>query len=354
MARTKLIAPFLLSLGLAAACSSGNDDDDTGRPKPTQDAGTDAGTDMNMDAGTNMDAGPADTGVTGPCDPVGNTGCTDQGTACVFNTVDNEVQCRTPGMAMHEQMCNQIQHDCEPGFACINIGNGPMCHRVCDEQSATACSDVTGMSNDYTCAVYNDPQTNQPLLYGVCVGINACNPAEKAAACPAGETCSLVSQNGDTSCEMSGTAMAGQSCGPQMNCADGLICVNVGQGGVCWEACDQANPCTNANATCLGLQGIDWGLCEEVMACVPYDDQCPANEYCAIADAMGNTACAPEGPNALGAECGGAMGGCMKGGICVATAMGQPATCREPCDPANDQCSQGACAMVANGWGICN
>lgn len=256
MARTQRFTAFLLPFALTVACSSGRDDDDTSIIK-NKDAGADAGM---QDTGVAQDAGPNDTGVTGPCDPINNTGCVDQGTACVFNTTDNEVQCRIPGMAMHEQTCDQIQHDCEPGYACINLGDGPKCYRVCDADNATVCSNVTGMADQYSCVGLTNAN-NEELLYGVCVGLDDC---------------------------------------------------------------------------------------------VPYDDQCPTGEYCAIADAQGGTACAPEGPNGPGDECGNATGRCMKGGICVQTMMGQPATCREPCDPANDQCSQGACVAVANGWGICN
>ena len=198
---------------------------------------------------------------------------------------------------------------------------------------------------------------------------NQCNPVDGTGCPNANEFCVYVVAQDNAQCRTLPNMNAFETgcIVAQQNCAPGLTCIQLQ--GEAAPTCKQV--CANADqgAACGGLQGMstdyvcvffdagggmltDFGVCDGVDTCVPFNDMCPAGEACGIADQMGNTACFPEGNNGIGMACGGAAGGCMRGGICVNVNM-MGAQCHPPCDPANPVCAMGACNPVANGWGIC-
>ncbi len=337
----------LLLLPLALACSGSDDDRDSGL-KPTGDAGTNPdATVSEMDAGSD---GP-DTGVVGPCNPLDGSGCANPNEFCVLQ--QNALgQCRLlPNQNPHEAACDLQLQDCAPGYMCIVFQGeaGPTCRKTCDG----LCNGVTGMSPNYSCISFV-----ANAEYGVCLGTgDTCTPANDM--CPQGETCALVSQQGDTACTMAGTGQIGQACaGGGSGCAEG-VCINLGTP-TCYEGCDQMNPCASATAVCQGLQGpggtaLSFGICQDVTACDPVMDTCPQGEVCSIVSAQGDTGCAPAGNAAVGATCGGAAGNCVRGGICLDVGMGP--RCYAPCDPMAmpTTCTMGMCAGLQGvDFGICN
>jgi hypothetical protein len=343
------MSALLFGIGVAG-CSDDKDDDDSMMVK---DSGTmsDAGTPA--DSGMTDTGAVPDTGVPGPCDPTNGTGCTEVDEFCVYQLSMNVTQCRTlPPQAMqrqHEQSCNELQQDCAPGLTCANAGQGPLCYQVCDAAAANPCAGVTGMSSDYLCGLFDI--MGQPSTYGLCQGSDVCNPAEKAAACM-NETCTIVTAQADTACQPSGTAMVGQACSPQNNCVAGAICVDIGSGAVCWEACDTANPCTNLMATCLDLQNIDWGLCREPgMACDPLAMPCMAGQTCSVL--TGAAECTTSGPGTPGAVCS-AQAQCVDGAVCaLLNGQGPDPKCYEPCNLMTPMCSAGQCANIGLPFGLC-
>jgi hypothetical protein len=337
------IASVLL-LGLVA-CKGGDDDDDdgmTGMDATVNDTGN------VQDTGV-TDTGVTDTGVPGACNVYDGTGCPNANEYCVYVAQQNAAMCRTlPAMNGNEMPCNQAMNDCAPGYACGNLGNGDICYKTCDLANDQQCGAVTGMSTDYVCTGFTI--MNMSSIVGFCVGQDLCNPAEGAAGCPQGETCSIVSQQGETGCLPQGNAMLGMPCTPQNNCMSGGICLDVGSGSQCYAGCDPQNMCAGG-FRCQGLQGFNWGVCLAMgMACDPLNMPCPAGMTCSLL--TGAAECATSGSAAVGQPCNPNMQ-CVDGASCVFL-NGQPnPVCYEPCNLQTPACSAGTCQNIGTPFGIC-
>jgi hypothetical protein len=240
-------------------------------------------------------------------------------------------------------------NNCEQGYACADIGGGPLCYKTCDLQNDQQCGAVTGMSSDYVCTGFTIG--GQSSIVGLCVGQDLCNPAEKAAACPQGETCSIVSQSGETGCVPAGTAMLGDACNQQNNCMSGGVCLNVGDGQLCYEACDAQNPCTTGTDRCQMLQGIPWGICLAMgTTCDPINMPCAAGMTCSLL--TGAPECDDSGTAMVGQPCNPAMQ-CVDGASCVLLQGQNNPQCYEPCDLMNPACSAGMCQNIGAAFGLC-
>ncbi len=351
MFRTAIfVAPALL-IGLVACSGKNNDDDDSTKLKDSGTATPDSGDNMNGDAGEPADTGtPEDSGVPGPCNPVDGSGCPNAGESCVFQTNTSVGQCRTlPAMNGLEQPCNGAQQDCAAGLACVQLQGEAQatCRQVCETANGNGCDGLTGMFNDYTCTIVFQPGA----AYGLCQGQNLCNPAEKAAACPQDMTCSLVSNQGDTGCTPAGTAMLGDVCSATAACAPGGVCLNVGDGMLCYEGCDTQHACTAGTDRCQGLQGIAWGICiAQGTACDPIATPCAAGMTCSLLN--GAPECAASGTAAVGQACAPNMQ-CVDNAVCVFLQGQATPLCYEPCDPAAPACSAGMCGNIGQPFGIC-
>ncbi len=161
----------------------------------------------------------------------------------------------------------------------------------------------------------------------------------------------------------------GQGCSAlQQDCAPGLVCINIGDGEICYQACEPGDP-TRCDALdsaeetflCSALIRPDdsvtmnYGICFGGRACDPLDDRCAADETCALVSANANV-CAPAGSVPIGGDC--STEQCAKGGVCVtlSDADGNPigTDCYEPCDVAAPACSAGTCTDVGiEGYGLC-
>jgi hypothetical protein len=339
--KTSFIAPLLaIAIGLSAC--KGDDDDDTTTP----DTGTpDTGT---PDTGT-PDTGTPDTGVIGACDPYDGTGCANADEYCVFVVQQNMFACRTlPAMNAHETACSQTLNDCAPGYACADLGSGSLCYKTCNQTGGTECGAVTGMSPDYVCTTIRID--NQDSVVGLCAGQDLCNPAEKAAACPGGETCTLVG-NAETGCQPSGNAAVGQACSQADNCMAGGICLNVGNGLTCYEACDTPNPCTNGTDRCQGLMNLPWGICIPMgTACDPLNMPCMAGMTCSLL--TGQPECTTSGTAMVGQMCDQATQ-CVDAAVCVFLNGAPNPLCYEPCDLNAPACTAGQCQNIGLTFGIC-
>jgi hypothetical protein len=168
------------------------------------------------------------------------------------------------------------------------------------------------------------------------------DPPDGEAACAAGD-CNYQTQAGCTEaqacrpqfnatdvevhpgCEAAGTAMSGEACTAQGDCARGLYCA----GGVCrklccggdWTACDAGESCIRSLEVRAGGQVIsaDADLCFPVGTCDPLDgsgcEDDPSRE-CKIVDPTGAVACAPRSDADLGDSCA-PPNVCKQGMTCV-------------------------------------
>jgi hypothetical protein len=168
------------------------------------------------------------------------------------------------------------------------------------------------------------------------------DPPDGAAACAAGD-CNYQTQAGcpeaeacrpqfnatdvevHPGCEAAGTAMSGEACTAQGDCARGLYCA----AGVCrklccgrdWTGCDSGESCLRNLEVRAGGQVIsaDVDLCFPVGTCDPLDgtgcEDEPSRE-CKIVDPTGAVACAPRSDAELGDSCA-PPNVCKQGMTCV-------------------------------------
>jgi hypothetical protein len=91
--------------------------------------------------------------------------------------------------------------------------------------------------------------------------------------------------------------------------------------------CGQQAPDSGLKQNTGGASASTEGDAES--ACVPYDDTCPAGEYCQYID--GRTQCVAEGTLVREERCNGE--GCQRGSICMPDDNGSGSKrCQQPCD----------------------
>jgi hypothetical protein len=353
-----LLAVATLSLSVACGDENGNGSNGNGNGNGTGNGGTDAGA---VDGGNgNVDAGGGDAGPV-VCNPVDGSGCPNAGQRCVL-AIENggtstDQSCRSTSLELVglEEECDLTGQNCEAGLVCTNFQGdpNPTCRKVCTAGSGSECTNLQGGFDSYTCNEFDD-------RYGVCIGFAGCDPIDQMS-CPTGETCGLVNgATGETGCVQAGPAGAGASCESRA-CMRGLICLNLGEGGVCWEACDDTNPdsCSDSmSQLCQGLQDpIEFGVCtDRPEACDPADAvACPANQTCTIVAGDGSTGCRPAGGAAVGESC--SDQNCVRGAICID--LGDGPICWTGCDPDDPSCPGAAtCQSLEVGgeplpFGVC-
>lgn len=179
------------------------------------------------------------------CD-VWNSSCP-SGFVCTQQPGGMTTVCMPAGTAQLDQTCSPTGNNCAEGQGtCVDLGFGPRCYPGCDG-AAPSCTD--GM--DVCWLVGTD--------WGVCDLFQQCDPINPN--CPAGRSCAVVTQDFQTACIAAGSAFLGQDCTAD-GCASGQgICLNVGNGPICQEACDPNGVDTCSSGVCTALQNITWGVC---------------------------------------------------------------------------------------------
>jgi hypothetical protein len=140
---------------------------------------------------------------------------------------------------MYASTCSQST-DCSPGWECVNEGT---CRHYC-------CSGNSACSDNQFCDVQptaQDPNTLVP----VCVSETPCTLID-IDGCPTGEQCSVVKEDGTTSCVAVGPQGDGESCDLE-HCAHGYVCLGTTGSRRCAPLCYTASvgACTNGR-TCVG------------------------------------------------------------------------------------------------------
>jgi len=182
-----------------------------------------------------------------PCAPQSPGDCAGDETCSVIDGETSATGCTPAGNAGEGMACGGGTA-CQSGLICLDLGGGAVCFQPCDE--FTPCDDPEGQR----CTGLQD------LDFGVCQERpETCDPVDPQS-CPAGQTCSLIDNDGNTGCTTAGSSEVGESCAEEA-CVRGAICINIGgQGAQCWQACDADNPCGDGGM-CSGLDGIEFGVC---------------------------------------------------------------------------------------------
>ena len=130
--------------------------------------------------------------------------------------------------------------DCSPGFECVDDGT---CRHYC-------CSGNSACSVNQFCDVRPTAQAPDTLV-PVCMLELPCTLLDPGD-CAANEQCSVVRDDGTTSCVPVGTALDRQPCDVE-HCARGFVCLGPQGARQCAPLCYTANPAVcDAGRTCTG------------------------------------------------------------------------------------------------------
>lgn len=178
-------------------------------------------------------------------------------------------------LQMGEACCpSTTANPCLPGLSCIGnacTDGGPKtgrCSPACCKGDDVECgkSQPEGISGACDLTIVDDKGNE---LYQTCSYQQRCVPFG-IEPCKAGEICLVEDKLGTTGCLSSFNKPNGAACGFANDCADGLICLTVGDGGVCHYACLTPGAVTPFDAGSItGTPGH--GGCPSGEQCQPLD-----------------------------------------------------------------------------------
>jgi hypothetical protein len=126
----------------------------------------------------------------------------------------------------------QTGADCAPSYECVGMP-GRCRHYCCSGDKS--CS---GLKVSSFCDIQATAESN--LKVPVCSPVSPCKLLTPNA-CPEGETCTVVTDDGVTSCVTIGPALVGQACDTS-HCADGLTCLGRPGTRECYKLCRLGYP----------------------------------------------------------------------------------------------------------------
>ncbi|HEY1693194.1 MAG TPA: hypothetical protein VGG39_13595 [Polyangiaceae bacterium] len=149
--------------------------------------------------------------------------------------------CVPAGTAADGAWCKSSD-ECQAAFDCVGAGT---CQRYC-------CSGNVQCAQQDFCDIQPTAQTST-VVVPVCMPIHPANGCKllDQDGCAATETCSVVRENGLTSCVAVGSAKAGQSC-DEAHCGAGLVCLGAPGERQCYQLCHTAQTECTAPAACKG------------------------------------------------------------------------------------------------------
>ncbi len=194
-----------------------------------------------------------------------------------------------------------------------------------------------------------------------CMAMGDCDPFDPSA-CMAGQKCQVTATG--TACvdlTMDPPLGRGATCGVDTECGPGLWCLSFGDGFECMPMCPNGSiGACGADAACIGTVGME--ACVRVCRAIPprcdiYAQDCAdPGDMCTFAtnpESRENyTGCRPNGTLTLGEACGGDLGTCSRGLVCIREGM--ETSCRQVCGPdgAAPTCASGECTGLARSWGV--
>ncbi|MCB9592026.1 MAG: hypothetical protein H6719_04780 [Sandaracinaceae bacterium] len=194
-----------------------------------------------------------------------------------------------------------------------------------------------------------------------CMATGTCDPFD-VASCPAGQKCRVLPTGAECQdLRMDPPLTEGASCASELDCGPALWCVNFDGSFVCTAMCPAGSiGACGPDGACIGTVGAETCVraCRPVPArCDIYTQDCAdAGDMCTLANDPETgepyTGCRPNGTVGLDEPCGGSLGRCARGLICIRE--GADTTCRQVCGPAGGAptCAAGACTGLARTWGV--
>lgn len=194
-----------------------------------------------------------------------------------------------------------------------------------------------------------------------CMATGDCDPFDTGS-CPSGQKCQ-VTDTGTACVDLSADPpfARGDACARDTECGPGLWCLSFGGGFECMAMCPNGSiGACGVNQACIGTVGME--AC--VRACRPIPERCDiyaqdcldSADMCTFAtnpETRENyTGCRPNGTLSIGEACGGDLGTCSRGLVCIREGMAT--TCHQVCGPdgAAPTCDTGECTGLARSWGV--
>lgn len=179
-------------------------------------------------------------------------------------STDRTAVCEASGSQAVDGPCVSSS-DCQPGLACIGDSAAARCLPLCCAGSircttGTFCTEQT-LREDLTLTV-----GLPPLPVPVCVKADACDlaepypcPVDRVCKCAEGTACTVVRDDGTTSCVKPGEGLAGESC----PCAWGHVCSQATS--TCLKLCATSSQNAECGSTGKCQASADlpagWGVC---------------------------------------------------------------------------------------------
>jgi hypothetical protein len=203
--------------------------------------------------GTDVDAS-ADAGTTAASDsaPAASIACRVRENGAM----ETAPSCGAAGEGVDGAMC-ATGADCAPGFDCVGEG---VCRQYC------CASECEGKSNGMKTFCDILPLHEATTLVPACVPVTPCKLLDQMS-CDATKTCSIVRDDGTTSCVATGAAGPGESC-DSTHCAAGLVCLGQAGARQCFQLCDTNNPQCPEKTMCMSnalTHDSSVGICEVQM-----------------------------------------------------------------------------------------
>ncbi len=159
--------------------------------------------------------------------------------------------CAPTGDSLMGNPC-QTAVDCGVGLACIATPSGGLCRPYC-------CGEVEACPLDTYCAPV--PMAEAAVKIPVCLPAYKCKPLDDSS-CTNGQTCTIVRDDGTTSCVDPGDGSRGDSC----PCAAGQVCSKITN--TCLRLCHIGNDMADCGVG--SCQGGVMGYPDGIGICVGY------------------------------------------------------------------------------------
>lgn len=183
---------------------------------------------------------------------MGNTGAGGTMISCQLSAEGTKAvaSCGPVGDFAQGDPCETTAH-CGPGLGCVTTPSGGSCRPYC-------CDQLEDCPGDTYCAPL--PMAEGPAKIPVCVPVHKCMPLDDST-CDPGQTCTIVRDDGTTSCVDLGVGLRGEGC----PCASGFVCSKVNN--TCLKLCHLGNDADCMGGTC---QGGVMGYPDGIGVCVGY------------------------------------------------------------------------------------
>lgn len=150
--------------------------------------------------------------------------------------------------------------ECAPGFDCVEGASGSVCRRYCCMGTCDGQSSQNGGGT--FCDVQKLVDAN--WIAPVCMPIKGCKLLTDGE-CADGETCAVVTENGEAGCVAVGEAQVGASC-DAAHCAAGLTCLGQPGNRRCYQLCEVGGTTCKGGQTCQTstvFKDAVYGVCQD-------------------------------------------------------------------------------------------